>query len=173
MAMFKIVHPWEKYTCKQCGQENNPKIVEKGTHTEAICPFCDKHWKFLSKEDKYGTKEQDIQIYNKTLGRCGYCGCNINPNENNSFHYDHINPQSNNGNNLEQNLLLSCTTCNTQKGKKSLSEYRQYLKKKKNKESWIFFHEILNYSFIGEHLISEYNNSKKLNYTVNNDPLPN
>lgn len=169
MAMFKIVHPWGKYTCKQCNQENNPKIIEKGTHTEAICPFCEKHWKFLSKEDKYGTKEQRIKIYNKTLGRCGYCGCNINPNEDNSFHHDHINPQSNNGSNLEENLLFSCKTCNTQKGKKNITDYRAFLKQKSNKLTWIFFYEILNYSFYGQKLSTEYNDSKKLNNTAENE----
>lgn len=169
MAMFKIVYPWEKYKCLNCGKEDYPKITEKSTHVDASCPFCEKNWKNLSKEDKYGTKEQEIQVYNKTLGRCGYCGCNINPHENRALHYDHINPQSNNGSNLEENLLLSCKTCNTQKGKKSITEYRAYLKQKLNKATWIFFYEILNYSFYGQKLSSEYNDSKKLNNTAENE----
>lgn len=166
MAMFKICHPWVKYTCEQCKQENYPKIIDKGQHIEARCEFCDKWWKNISKEDKYGTKEQEIQIHDKTLGRCGYCGCNINPYKNRAIHYDHIKPQSDNGSNLEPNLIISCQTCNTQKGKKSISEYRKYLKEKSQKESWVFFFEILEYSFYGQSLKSEYDNFMKLNNTV-------
>lgn len=164
--MFKEIDINQKYKCPQCSIEDYPNLVKKGVHDRVECRHCNKYYKFLSKEDKYGTKEQQVLIWNKTLGKCGYCGCNINPNEDRSYHYDHIQPQINNGSNEQSNLILSCQICNTQKGKKSISEYRIYLKQKLEKATWIFFYEILDYSFYGEKLILHYENYKKLNNTT-------
>jgi hypothetical protein len=37
-----------------------------------------------------------------------------------------------------------------------------------NKETWIFFFEILKYSHIGENMQTNYDSAQKLNYTVDN-----
>jgi 5-methylcytosine-specific restriction endonuclease McrA len=166
--MFKEIDINKKYICPQCGTEDYPQVNQKNVHDEASCPHCNKHYKFLSKKDKYGTKEQQSVIWNKTLGQCAYCACIINPLQDRNYHFDHIEPQINNGSNDVDNLMLSCKTCNTQKGKKSISEYRKYLKSKMNKETWIFFFEILKYSHIGENMQNNYDSAQKLNYTVDN-----
>lgn len=129
--------------CEYIG--DNYTLKESGPHTAAICPNCDKHIKYLSKEDKYGTKEQAAEIWDKTNGRCCYCGVVLNPFKRNGYTYEHVNPQSNGGGHETSNLLPCCKSCNSSKGKKSLAEYRAYMKKELNKIHHFFYFEVAQY----------------------------
>ena len=138
--------------CRHTGEDY--ALREVGPHTEALCAKCDRHIKYLSKEDKYGTKEQQAAIWEKTGGNCAYCGDVLNPFEKNGFSYDHIEPQSNGGGHETDNLLIACRSCNSQKGKKSVDDYRAYLAAQNGQPKWIFYYEILTCSKIGNTLKS-------------------
>ena len=138
--------------CKHAGNDYTTRQV--GPHTEARCGKCDAPIKYLSKEDKYGTKEQQAAIWDKTGGNCAYCGDPLNPFDRNGFSYDHIHAQANGGGHETENLLLACRSCNSQKGKKALAEYRTYLAGKNDQPTWVFYFEVLQYSKIGNTLKS-------------------
>ena len=141
--------------CHYCGHTGaDYTIKEVGPHTAAHCADCGIHIKFLSKQDKYGTKEQQAEIWRKTGGACAYCGDMLNPFEKNGFSYDHIAPQSSGGGHETENLHLACKSCNSQKGPKTLAQYRQYLASKNGKPTWIFYFEVLLYSKMGQREIS-------------------
>ena len=64
------------------------------------------------------------RIYNKTNGRCGYCGVKL---ETDAFEVDHIYPLSKGGSNLDVNLIASCNLCNKTKGKMTVTEFKAYI----------------------------------------------
>lgn len=73
------------------------------------------------------SKHKFLTVCNKTNERCAYCGKRINFGRINckyQFAVDHVIPKVKGGTNDINNLLLSCSSCNTSKGKKSLEEFR-------------------------------------------------
>lgn len=58
---------------------------------------------------------------------CQYCGKELNEN---NFVREHMTPQSQGGTNSLDNLTIACLSCNSQKGNKTVAEYRahKYLK---------------------------------------------
>lgn len=130
-------------SCSHTGSDYN--INEVGLHTEARCVKCNTWIKYLSKEDKYGTKEQQREIWNKTGGLCCYCGVALNPFVKNGYTYEHIDPQCNGGNHNTENLYPCCKSCNSQKGGKGLGDYRRYMKSITGLPTHVFYFEVLNY----------------------------
>lgn len=61
------------------------------------------------------------KIYDKTKGKCAYCGCNIDYYD---FHVDHVKSKNKNGSNKQSNLLPSCRDCNALKFNLNLEEFR-------------------------------------------------
>lgn len=64
------------------------------------------------------------KIFNKTNGKCIYCGCDL---EFNNFHIEHKIPKSKlrkNKNNIE-NLFPTCVDCNLLKGDLDLEDFRK------------------------------------------------
>lgn len=61
------------------------------------------------------------RVIDRTQGLCGYCACVVNIK---NFSIDHIVPKTKGGTNTEENLLLSCISCNSRKGTKTLSDFR-------------------------------------------------
>lgn len=59
---------------------------------------------------------------------CYYCGCEIKDKKT----LDHKIPVTKGGTNENENLVLSCLHCNTQKGNKTEEEYRKWLNDKDN-----------------------------------------
>ena len=68
------------------------------------------------------------KIYDVTKGKCYYCGCEIQDKKT----IDHKTPVIKGGTNENDNLVLSCLHCNTQKGNKTEEEYRKWLIDKDN-----------------------------------------
>lgn len=137
--------------CPECGVIGiNYRVVENGLHHSATSNCCNRFIKNLSKEDKYGTKEQQSIIWTKTNGRCCYCGNQLNPFEKNGLTYEHMNSQNNGGGHETANLYACCKSCNSSKGKKSLSEYRAYIKKRDNKLHWLFYFESIEWTALGD-----------------------
>lgn len=64
-----------------------------------------------------------LSKYNNT---CAYCN---GESHDTRLEIDHMNPKSNGGSNSTQNLILSCRTCNEQKGKLSLKEFGKLVEK--------------------------------------------
>lgn len=71
----------------------------------------------MSKE--YSKKRLEL-VFEKTQGRCAYCGKELSDDAT----IDHVIPRSKGGSNSLDNLLPSCRSCNTSKGVKSLEEFR-------------------------------------------------
>jgi len=140
--------------CPACKNHvgENYTTRENGQHTEARCGVCSTHIKFLSKEDKYGTKEQERQIWQKTRGRCVYCGDRLSPFDKRGYTYEHVEPQALGGGHEIDNLYPCCKSCNSSKGKKTMEEYRDYVKEKRGLPKHVFYFEVMEYSTFGEHL---------------------
>jgi 5-methylcytosine-specific restriction endonuclease McrA len=140
-------------TCPHCSHHGaDYEVTENGQHHEAKCATCKRHIKYLSKEDKYGTKEQQASIWGKTMGRCCLCGCKLDPYKKNGLTIEHIMPQFKGGGHETENLYLACKSCNSQKQDKTLAEYRAWMKQKQSTPTWVFYFEVLEYSTIGNTL---------------------
>ena len=61
-------------------------------------------------------------MWDKSLGRCWYCGRELNPFR--DFSVDHIVSRSDGGDESYENLVPSCRHCNRSKGDRSLEEFR-------------------------------------------------
>lgn len=125
--------------CHQCDfSGKNYNVKQSGPHIEARCPKCDGYIKYLSHKDKYGTKDQQRRIWDKTKGRCCYCGEKVNPFIKNGYTYEHVDPQANGGGNGQENLMPCCKSCNSQKKDKTLGDYRRWLAKKRGSKTPCF-----------------------------------
>lgn len=60
------------------------------------------------------SKTKRKRIYMRDKGICAYCGCHLKYKPN-GFHIDHIVPLAHGGNNEDDNLTLSCASCNESK----------------------------------------------------------
>lgn len=147
-------------TCAKCGHSGNDYIIlPKGLlangepmHFECSCAHCGAFLQFLSKSDKYGSKENKREIWHATKGHCCYCGSALNPFEPGMWHTEHIVARKKGGSDETENLFPSCKHCNTQKGTKSVEEYRQYMADIKKAPKWIFHYEVIWYTSLGDNL---------------------
>lgn len=55
---------------------------------------------------------------------------------------DHVTPRCQGGSNREHNLQPTCGSCNAQKGRKSLNEYRAWVARKTGQRLVVFFGEL-------------------------------
>jgi hypothetical protein len=69
---------------------------------------------------------------------------------------DHIDAQANGGGHETGNLFPCCKPCNSQKGNKTIDEYRTYLAEKMGLPKWVFYFEVQNFSLFGQLLSSMY-----------------
>lgn len=67
-------------------------------------------------------KKTRYLIYQKTNGKCSYCGCDL---ELNKMQIDHIIPIDRWGTNNLENLLPSCRQCNFYKSTMSIEGFRK------------------------------------------------
>lgn len=138
-------------TCPSCSYAGRDyKIEAEKQHQKCSCAKCGAYIKFLSKEDKYGTKEQQEAIWEKTMGRCCYCGKLLNPFAKNGYTYEHVLCQKLGGGHDSENLMPCCKSCNSQKGAKTLGDYRKYLAEKFGTPTHVFYYEVQEYSTIGQ-----------------------
>jgi len=71
------------------------------------------------------TKSKRLAVFNKTNGKCAYCGSELSVEK---FTIDHVKPTSKGGKTKMKNLLPACKRCNHEKYDLSLQEYRKELK---------------------------------------------
>jgi 5-methylcytosine-specific restriction endonuclease McrA len=85
------------------------------------------------------SKSKRRRIWLKTDGGCYYCGVDLHAlhsegetikRPRRGFQFmclDHDLPKSRGGTNADENLVPSCRSCNSQKGTKTIAEYRAWL----------------------------------------------
>lgn len=84
-----------------------------------------------------------IKVYNKTMGKCWYCGTKLNirdkkllcvikdkdqynnGNSSHNFSIDHVIPPSKGGTNNIENLVPCCKACNSAKSTRGIEEFRE------------------------------------------------
>lgn len=76
----------------------------------------------------YTTKKL-LTIFAKTNYRCAYCGIELAQTK--APTVDHITPKCHGGGNETDNLFGCCKSCNSMKNSKSLEEFKEYLRFKK------------------------------------------
>jgi hypothetical protein len=71
-----------------------------------------------------------VRIFERDGWRCWYCGVEL-PQGPARFDkagtFDHLNPLSRGGDNSDANIVAACRSCNSQKGAKTLEEYRAWI----------------------------------------------
>jgi len=72
------------------------------------------------------TKEERHKIYNKSGGRCAYCGNKIDISE---MQVDHIVPLRLGGTDTPDNMVCSCRSCNKYKSTYTVEKFREQLGK--------------------------------------------
>ena len=72
------------------------------------------------------------RVWEKTQGKCYYCGVEISLEE---MTVDHLQPMSQNGTNDLDNLVPTCRSCNASKGVKTVEEFRFLIRMKKFRAS--------------------------------------
>lgn len=70
------------------------------------------------------SKQERLEVYNKTPGHCAYCGCEL---ELKDMQVEHVKPISICGSDTLDNMLPSCRSCNHYKSTLGLEDYRKYL----------------------------------------------
>lgn len=112
-----------KHGQSERGRQNNRKANAKYSKTEK--------GKLEQRKQKYRRRaigEIDKDYLEKLLAGniCYYCGCEIKSKKT----IDHKIPVVKGGTNDNENLVLACVHCNTQKNDKTEEEYREWLKSK-------------------------------------------
>lgn len=118
-------------TCDWCN-----RILEDGEEDICLqclfktCASCGKVYKSISKNSKTCSSECS-QILNTERGRwmilerddftCVYCGQSA-PDNHALLHVDHIIPVASGGRSIAANLITSCTSCNSEKSKRRMSD---------------------------------------------------
>jgi hypothetical protein len=67
------------------------------------------------------SKNERRRVYEKTGGRCAYCGCALQIEE---MAVDHVIPLADGGADAESNLLPACRSCNHRKNTESVERFR-------------------------------------------------
>lgn len=75
------------------------------------------------------------RVWKKTDGRCGYCGCPLDPS---AFHIDHVVPKRLGGLDDDSNLLACCVRDNLAKGSLTLEEFRSLVERRNGHRSGPF-----------------------------------
>ncbi len=68
-------------------------------------------------------KTKRMKARKQTKGRCWYCSKHVGKNE---ATLDHVIPLARGGGFERSNLVFACQSCNTEKGDKSLEQYRTF-----------------------------------------------
>ena len=76
-----------------------------------------------SKSRQSLSKEKRIAKWSRANGKCWYCGEDV---PKTAFVLDHTEPRSRGGSNAQFNLVVSCWTCDREKGAMNLDEFRAH-----------------------------------------------
>lgn len=77
------------------------------------------------------SKERRAEVWEKTNGHCWYCGAELSlicsANDSANLCIDHVIPQAQGGSHGIENLVPACRQCNSQKGARTLDQYRWWI----------------------------------------------
>lgn len=77
------------------------------------------------------SKQTRLIVWDRTKGRCWYCGKQMrwgSTSINDGPHIDHMNPVCQGGEDDLENLVYACTRCNSLKSGRTIDEFRTYAK---------------------------------------------
>lgn len=80
----------------------------------------------MMRERKRITKDERLAVFNKTNGKCAYCGCELTIK---NMQVDHVESLALGGENSIENYLPSCRSCNFYKDTMPLEVFRSELGK--------------------------------------------
>lgn len=83
----------------------------------------------MSKREKISS-DTKAEVWDKTGGRCWYCGMQCNPFKTREYCIDHVIPFSKGGSDDVGNLVPCCISCNSQKRAKDIEQYREFFTKR-------------------------------------------
>lgn len=86
------------------------------------------------KRPKKPVKFSRINIYSRDKWRCQYCGNKFQMKE---LTYDHVIPRSQGGQTNWENIVSSCSPCNTKKGGRTPSQAGMRLKNRPVRPKWV------------------------------------
>ena len=75
------------------------------------------------KRKKISRAERQL-VYDKTNGRCAYCGSKISLSD---FQIDHLSPFVHGGKCVLENLYAACRSCNHRKGTSDIESFRKQI----------------------------------------------
>lgn len=102
--------------CMDCGR----MVIKKVRWNECppiavLCYSCNANKQHLFRKR---------HIFNKTNGKCAYCGRELDPF---LFERDHVIPLRRGGPHIPENIVAACARCNKRKNARALNEYRKYV----------------------------------------------
>jgi 5-methylcytosine-specific restriction endonuclease McrA len=103
---------WECFTCR--------RLYPQDVRT---CNNCFTDWLHCDRES---LTDDVVSYVHSQWERCFYCGCEFRENRT----IDHQDPKIQGGSNRVVNLVSACRSCNSQKGGKTVEQYRDYLGRK-------------------------------------------
>lgn len=69
-----------------------------------------------------------VILYEKQGGKCCYCGCSLlDVAKDGGVRIDHIVPKAAGGSSARKNLCITCSWCNTVKGKRDKEDFLEYI----------------------------------------------
>lgn len=119
----------------------------KGQNDKSKGAFIEDGILKISRDVSFRRAMTEVTYQIKGKSRCCYCGKKIEEDE---LTIDHMYPQTFGGPTITNNMLPSCKKCNNEKGNLNTSQYKEFLKAKKNGEAKQFMKKINKYQeYIG------------------------
>ena len=89
------------------------------------------------------------QVWNKTNGKCYYCGTQTVPfgSAPDSFCVDHVIPRTRNGTDDIENLVPACFSCNITKSSKGLFNWASEMVNENGERTGMFYFELMRLPF--------------------------
>jgi len=142
-----VINQWEVIRCPYCGRSHTHGAGERTDDPRAFLGGRVAHCEATIECDEYRLVEWDGQklpiktlvsvgriplsreiradVWDKTRGKCWYCGVEMHPFRN--YHVDHFIPVIDGGTNDISNLVPSCQSCNSRKHARPAEYLRRFI----------------------------------------------
>lgn len=144
-AVFTPKKPWQKYCSVKCQYTDNNNSKKRGQTNFGRCARCDaslankkSHALYCSKtcknmdhtfkhrsKTRVASVARRAELYRRDGGACYIC---LQPLAIDNFELDHLIPVAKNGSNHQENLAVSCTSCNRARGTRiGIAQYKKLM----------------------------------------------